>query len=93
MRIKLFRQPAEDELLQLGQRALFLLAAIVCAREPLAGRGGPRFTRYPEAVCRIQLERMRDSKMLTRVDRRYRLATYWHRAVIRVLTRNNLLPD
>ncbi|ANM28626.1 hypothetical protein ABI59_01840 [Acidobacteria bacterium Mor1] len=92
VRIKLFRQPSENELLQLGQRALFLLAAIV-VHENLSLAEAAKVTRYPEAVCRIQLEQMRDRKMLTRIDRRYRLSTYWHRAVIRVLTRNNLLPD
>ena len=91
-RVKLFRAPDETELLQLGQKALFLLAAIVI-HENLSLAEAATVTRYPEPVCRIQLERMRDRKMLSYVDRRYRMTTYWHRAIIRTLTRNNLIPD
>lgn len=91
-KIKLFRPPDPDTLTALGNRAMFLLAAIV-THENLSLREAAQVTRYPDAVCRIQLERMRDSRMLELEQGRYRLTTHWMRAILVHLNRNNLLPD
>ena len=50
-------------------------------------------TRYPQGVCRLQLERMLDEGILRRTNGRFRLTTHWHRAVVRFLKRGNLLSD
>ncbi len=90
-RVRLFRAPSSEELDSLGERARFLLAAIV-VHENLTVYESSLVTRYPQAICRIQLDRMWDRDILRRERGRYRVTTHWHRAVIRALRRNNLLP-
>lgn len=89
-RVRLFRTPPSEELSALGDRSRFLLAAIV-VHENLTIREAAQTTRYPEAICRIQIDRMWDREILVRQRGRYRVGTHWHRAVIRSLRRSNLL--
>ncbi len=92
LRVRLFRAPTPSDLDGLGDRSRFLLAAIV-VHENLSLQEAADVTRYPKAVCRLQLERLRDEGVLRQVHGRYRLTTRWHRAVIRFLKRGNLLSD
>ena len=91
-RVKLFRPPDETEFSDLGQQAMFLVAAIM-VHENLSIAEATSTTRYPVSVCRMHLERLADQQILSCTSGRYRLTTRWHRAVTRVLIRNNLLPD
>jgi hypothetical protein len=92
LRIRLFRAPASSDLDGIGERSRFLLAAIV-VHENLSLQEAVDVTRYPKAVCRLQLERLHDDEILRRIHGRYRLTTHWHRAVVRFLKRGNLLSD
>ncbi len=92
LRVRLFRAPTPADLDGLGERSRFLLAAIV-VHENLSLREAALVTRYPDAVCRLQLERLLDDGILRRTQGRYRLTTHWHRAVVRFLKRGNLLSD
>lgn len=92
LRVRLFRAPAVTDLDGLGERGRFLLAAIV-VHENLSLQEAADVTRYPKAVCRLQLERLHDQGILRRGLGRYRLTTRWHRAVVRFLKRSNLLSD
>ena len=92
MRVRLFRAPTSVDLEPLGERARFLLAAIV-VHENLSLSEAEIVTRYPRAVCRLQLERLVGDGILRRTNGRYRLTTHFHRAVVRFLKRSNLLSD
>lgn len=92
LRVRLFRAPAASDLDDLSNRSRFLLAAIV-VHENLTLHEAVLVTRYPMAVCRLQLERLHDDGILRRAQGRYRLTTHWHRAAVRFLRRGNLLSD
>lgn len=92
LRVRLFRAPASGDLAGLSERSRFLLAALV-VHENLSLREAAIVTRYPDAVCRLQFERLLDDGILRRSHGRYRLTTHWHRAVVRFLKRGNLLSD
>jgi hypothetical protein len=91
-RVRLFRAPPIEELARVGEMGLFLLAAIV-VHENLTLDEAVAVTRYPEGPSRIHLERLVELGALRLHATRYRVTTHWHRAVVRLLRRGNLLSD
>jgi hypothetical protein len=92
-RVRLFIAPAAEELEAGGTEGLFVLAAIVM-HENLTLAETVLTTRLPEALCRIHLARFADLGALRVEEReRYRVTAHWHRAVVRLLKRRNLLQD
>lgn len=92
VRVRLFRAPPIEMLEELGDAALFILAAIV-VHENLTLREAALVLRYSERMCRIHLRRLTQLGVVRRDGIRYRLTPYWQRAVFRLLKRKNLLSD
>jgi hypothetical protein len=91
-RVRLFRAPAVEVLERLDEDALFTLASVVTHENVTLGEA-VAVTRYPEELCRIHLDRLSELGVLRWDGRRYRIATFWHRAAVRLLFRMNLLAD
>ena len=91
-RVRLFRSPPVESLDALDEPALFTLAATI-EHENLSLDEAVVVTRYPIELCRIHLDRLIEMGVLRIDDRRYRVSTFWHRAVVRLLRRKNLLND
>lgn len=90
VRVRLFRAPTGETLQAIGETAMFLLASIVL-HENLTVEEAAASTRYKASVCRSHLDRLEEEGILHKDSHRYRLSTYWHRAVIRQLRRGNML--
>ncbi len=91
-RVRLFRTPEVEEVERCGEVSLFLLASII-THENLTLEESSVTTRYPETLCRIHTDRLKDMGVLTEDDGRFRVTTHWNRAVIRLLKRKNMISD
>lgn len=90
-RVRLPKLPSPDELTDLGETALLLLAAVVI-HENLTIEEAVRTTRFGASVCRGHVERLVELEALQADDGRYRLTAHWHGVAVRLLKRRNLLP-
>jgi hypothetical protein len=91
-RVRLFRSPPVEEMESLDEPALFTLAATI-AHENLSLEEAATVTRYPTELCQIYLDRLTEMGVLWIDNSRYRISTFWHRAVVRLLRRMNLVND
>jgi len=91
-RVRLFRAPVTQRLERTAEEGLFVLAAIV-THENLSGEEAALVTGYPGRICAIHLDRLVEMGVLRLDDGRHRVRTHWHKAVTRLLSRRNLLPD
>ncbi|HXI03173.1 MAG TPA: ATP-binding protein, partial [Candidatus Saccharimonadales bacterium] len=91
VRVRAFRTPDPESLSAGGDPGLFVLGSIVL-HENLSLAELARVTRFPEGVVRTHVDRFHDMGVLQVEDRRCRVTSRWHRAVVRRLRRSNLLP-
>jgi hypothetical protein len=90
VRVRLFKGPQVEQLEEIGEQGLFVLAAII-THVRLTLEELVKVTRYPEKLCRIYLDRLVDLGTLGRDQNGYQVTTYWQRATVRLLLRLNLL--
>ncbi len=91
-RVRLFRAPGTQQLERIPEEGLFVLAAVV-THENLSHEEAVAVTAYTERICSIHLDRLSDLGVLRVDEGRYRVRTHWYKAVTRLLSRLNLLPD
>jgi hypothetical protein len=92
LHVRLFRAPTGNTLDAIGEIPMFLLASIVL-HENLTVEEAAAATRYRVNLCRSHLDRLEEEGILEKSGHRYRLATYWHRVVIKQLRRGNMLAQ
>ncbi len=92
VRVRFFRAPAAEDLQNVGETALFVLASIV-VHENLTLEEAQRATRFPLAVTRIHLDRLLALGAIEEERGRYRMTALWQPVAMRLLRRRNLLSD
>jgi hypothetical protein len=92
VRVRLFRSPPAETLENTNEVARFILAAVVL-HENLTIKETAAATGYPSKLCRMHLTRFLETDILVVEKGRYRVSTFWHRTLVRFLSRKNLLAD
>jgi hypothetical protein len=92
VRVRLFRSPPAETLENTNEVARFILAAVVL-HENLTIKETAAATGYPSKLCRMHLNRFLETDILVVEKGRYRVSTFWHRTLVRFLSRKNLLAD
>jgi len=92
VRVRLFRSPPPEALENGRDEGRFILAAVV-VHGGLTAADAAAATGYPEGLCRIYMNRLRDLGALSVHGDIHRVSTHWQRAAIRLLKRKNLLAD
>ncbi len=90
LRVRPFDGPGPDDLEHLGEKARFVLNAVV-SHEDLTVDEAVQVLQYRPDSCLAVLEQLRARGYLTREGDRYRSTHHWDRAAVRYLRRKHLL--
>ncbi len=89
LEVRLFRSPPEEELTELDDEALFMLAAV--ARHGSLAAGEAAALGYQPGLAELLLGRLLDLGALVASGERLRVSTGWQSTVLRLLRRRNIL--
>ena len=90
LRVRPFDGPGPDDLEHLGEKARFVLNAVI-SHEDLTVEESVQVLQFRPDSCLAVLEQLRARGYLTLEGERYRVTHHWDRAAVRYLRRKHLL--